>query len=46
MINFKQVDLVKYPKFKEATPVQVEISSGEILFIPEGWWHQVARIFW
>lgn len=37
-------DLVKYPRFKQAQAHRYEVilQSGEILFIPSGWWHEVT----
>jgi hypothetical protein len=29
----------RYPKFKEATPLEVVLRPGELLYIPVGWWH-------
>ena len=33
------VDLDKFPLYSHATPVQVEVGPGEMLFIPSKWWH-------
>lgn len=41
--DIDNVDLEKYPLFREATPIRFELRAGEILFVPAGWWH-VARI--
>jgi hypothetical protein len=38
-INIFEPDFQKYPKFKEATPVQFVVGPGETLFIPFGTWH-------
>jgi histone arginine demethylase JMJD6 len=38
-INIFQPDVHKYPKFREATPVNVVLYAGETLFIPCGTWH-------
>ena len=29
----------KYPKYKNATPINFTVSAGETLFIPFGTWH-------
>ncbi len=56
--NFSRVelsnpDLEKFPLFKKATPLVVELQAGEALFIPSLWWHHlenmedsVAMNFW
>lgn len=48
---FSQVDIEKpefslFPKFKEALQHKREVilNTGEILFIPEGWWHDVTAL--
>ena len=37
--NLENPDLRKYPLFAQATPIQLELHPGEILFVPAGWWH-------
>lgn len=38
-INISNPDYVKYPKFKEATPLSVTLKAGEVIYIPNGIWH-------
>lgn len=33
-----------YPQAREAISYEVELSAGELLFIPIGWWHQVTSL--
>jgi lysine-specific demethylase 8 len=37
-------DLVKYPKFADATVWEGEIGPGDVLFIPATWWHFVTSL--
>jgi histone arginine demethylase JMJD6 len=38
-INIFEPDYEKYPKYKNATPIQFTVGAGETLFIPSGTWH-------
>jgi histone arginine demethylase JMJD6 len=38
-IDIYNPDLQKYPKYKDATPINVIVGPGETLFIPAGIWH-------
>eukprot|EP00854_Cymbomonas_tetramitiformis_P001838 gene1838-2509_t len=44
-VNFTSPDFDRHPKFKEALSRDVrhiaELGPGDMLFIPEGWYHQV-----
>jgi hypothetical protein len=40
-LNIADPDLVKYPNFKNAVPYEVVAESGDVLFIPAYWFHQV-----
>ncbi|PHR92801.1 MAG: cupin [Robiginitomaculum sp.] len=46
MVDFKNPDFEKYPKFKEAIAAgQVaDMEAGDMLFIPSMWWHQVESL--
>ncbi len=39
-------DLEAFPKFAQAQPhaAEVILNSGEILFLPAGWWHEVTSL--
>jgi hypothetical protein len=43
-IDAVNVDIIKHPKALKAKPIEVIISSGNILFIPAYWWHYVYSI--
>jgi histone arginine demethylase JMJD6 len=38
-VNIFEPDYIKYPKYKDATPVDFIVGPGETLFIPFGTWH-------
>jgi len=38
-LNIFNPDYTKFPKFKDATPIEFTIGPGETLFIPFGTWH-------
>ncbi|RMX66863.1 hypothetical protein KXD40_001967 [Peronospora effusa] len=45
-VNHSQVDIVqpdldKHPRFSKASAQQFEVTAGDALVIPEGWWHKV-----
>jgi len=46
LVDFKQPDLGKYPKFSEAMEhAQVaELEAGDGIFIPSMWWHHVEGL--
>lgn len=37
-------DLTKYPLFAQAVPTTFVLEPGEILFIPNGWWHTTKML--
>ena len=46
---FSEVDLERpnpgrFPAFEEATVLEAVVESGETMFLPLGWWHQVASL--
>lgn len=46
MVDFKNPDYNKYPKFKEAQKhgQLAELSPGDAIYIPTMWWHQVEAL--
>ena len=42
----QQPDFALFPKFKETFSQRIEVvlNEGEILFIPNGWWHEVSSL--
>ena len=43
-INFKDVDLKKYPLYEKATKHEIILNAGDALFIPPHWWHCVENL--
>jgi lysine-specific demethylase 8 len=43
-VAFDAPDQVAFPRFGEATPLQVDLGPGEMLFIPRGWWHHFESL--
>jgi ribosomal protein L16 Arg81 hydroxylase len=37
-------DLMRYPRYADATVLTVTLAAGEALFIPVGWWHHVRSL--
>src|SRR4051812_41477529 len=46
MVNLKQPDLARFPRFADALAASqsAELEAGDALFIPYGWWHQVESL--
>ncbi|MBP7514962.1 MAG: cupin-like domain-containing protein [Flavobacteriales bacterium] len=42
--DFENVDLTKYPKYKNATPIRFVVGAGESLYIPVGIWHTAKSL--
>ncbi len=43
-VDCENPDLARYPKFRDATFIDLLIEPGEVLFIPVGWWHHVRAL--
>ena len=43
-INFNDPDLKKWPVLKKANGYKTELNHGEILYMPEGYWHYMRYI--
>lgn len=44
LVDPKQPDLKQFPRFAELRPLTVDLSPGEALFIPCGWFHTVENL--
>lgn len=43
-INFDQPDFDKWPALKNLKPMAADLSHGEMLYMPEGWWHHMKYL--
>jgi len=43
-INFDQPDFGKWPALKHLKPYTAELKHGEMLYMPEGWWHYMKYL--
>lgn len=43
-VDLERPDLERFPAFREATVLEVVVEPGETMFLPLGWWHQVASL--
>jgi hypothetical protein len=37
-------DLVRFPRFAEAEPIEDVLQAGEMLFMPSLWWHRISAV--
>lgn len=42
--DFPDIDIERFPKMKDVTPIEVVLNPGEAVFIPIGWWHCVESL--
>ena len=43
-VDYENPDFRRFPLFRHVQPIEVEMHSGEVLFIPVGWWHHVRSL--
>jgi ribosomal protein L16 Arg81 hydroxylase len=43
-VDCEHPDLVRFPRFAEASPTSVVLEPGQVLFVPVGWWHHVRAL--
>ncbi|WP_194767002.1 cupin-like domain-containing protein [Tamlana sp. I1] len=43
-IDFNNPDFEKWPKLKEAKGYKTELNHGEVLYMPEGYWHYMRYV--
>ncbi len=43
-VDADHVDLERFPLYARATPIEVVLHPGQMLFIPRGWWHHVRSL--
>lgn len=40
--SLSKPDYVTFPRLRKARPITVDLGPGDFLYLPAGWWHQVA----
>jgi len=43
-VDVANPDYEKFPKFRYANVIDLELAPGEVLFLPVGWWHWVKSL--
>src|SRR5206468_5470683 len=43
-VEAERPDLDRHPRFARATPFEVTVQSGDMLFIPAAWWHYLRAL--
>lgn len=43
-IDFGRPDFEKWPALKHVKPMVADLSHGEMLYMPEGWWHYMKYV--
>ena len=43
-VDVDRPDWVRHPAFRDARVLEVIVEPGETIFLPLGWWHQVASL--
>ncbi|KAG8462863.1 hypothetical protein KFE25_001636 [Diacronema lutheri] len=43
-LDLRAVDLAKFPKFADAQPLEAVLQPGDVLFLPQYWWHHVENL--
>ena len=43
-VNAERPDLDRFPRFRGAQPITVDLRPGDLLYIPSAWWHQATSV--
>lgn len=43
-VHIEKPDFLEFPKFQRASPLEIILEPGEMLYIPPFWWHQVRSL--
>jgi len=43
-VDVEAPDFERFPRFRKATPLELELAPGEVLFIPVRWWHYARAL--
>ncbi len=44
MVDLDNIDLERYPQFRDVPIIEVELQPGDLFFLPVGWWHYVRGL--
>lgn len=43
-VRLEAVDLARFPRFAQAHALETDLEGGELLFIPQGYWHRLETL--
>jgi lysine-specific demethylase 8 len=43
-VDPEKPDYERYPRFRQAQPIIVDLQPGDLLYLPGRWWHQVRTV--
>ena len=43
-VDFGAVDEARFPRFCDARPVEAVLAPGDVLYIPQYWWHHIENL--
>lgn len=43
-VDVESPDFERFPRFRKAAPLELELAPGEVLFIPVRWWHYARAL--
>jgi len=44
LVDIRQPDLARFPKYARARPLVAELGPGDAMFIPSMWWHHIEAL--
>lgn len=43
-VDYRKPDYKRFPRYREARPIECILHPGELLYTPHGWWHAVVAL--
>lgn len=43
-VDAENPDLERYPRFRQARPITIDVGPGDLFYLPGRWWHQVRTL--
>lgn len=43
-VDAEAPDYARFPRFRAARPIQIDLGPGDLLYLPGRWWHQVRSL--